>query len=101
MESVVRLQAAPYAPRRRRGPLEPPGPRSLHSTGLPTSLDSLVGGLGTTTAVGELSGPKMASRFHGRYAAVAPDDLEPGAGHRPGRSRLVAPARLARRRPDG
>jgi site-specific recombinase XerD len=36
------------------------------------SLASLVGGLGPTTAVGELSGPMLAGWFRGRYAAAAP-----------------------------
>jgi site-specific recombinase XerD len=36
------------------------------------SLASLVAGLGPATAVGELSGPKVAGWFRGRYAAAAP-----------------------------
>ena len=36
------------------------------------SLASLVAGLGPTTAVGELSGPRLASWFCRRYAAAAP-----------------------------
>ena len=39
--------------------------------------------------------------FRGRYAAAAPADLEPGAGHVAGRGWLVAPPRLARRDPAG
>ena len=36
------------------------------------SLVSLVAGLGPATAVGELSGPRLAGWFRGRYATAAP-----------------------------
>jgi len=61
------------------------------------SLVSLVAEFGPATAVGELSGHRLAGWFHDRYRAAAQATWKSGAGHALRRGRLVAPPRLARR----
>ena len=64
------------------------------------SLASLAAGLGPATAVGELSGPRLAGWLRAPARHGGAGDLEPGAGHPAGRGQLVAPPRMARRRPN-
>jgi hypothetical protein len=64
------------------------------------SLASLVAELGPATAVGELSGHRLANWFRGRYSTAAPATWNRELAHAPRRGRLVAPPRLAGRRPD-
>jgi hypothetical protein len=64
------------------------------------SLASLVAELGRATAVGELSGPRVAGWFRDRHATAAPATWNRELATLRARGRLVAPPRLARRRPD-